>query len=201
MSSEHGEQQEFQRQARRFFAIGVSQAPSGVLAELHDSRPSRLAGQATSFVVQKALESRHFPDGIDQRLSGLFLHGIADTQDVIHPHLRTYLFGTSPDIERAQRFLAHPKTVGTIALLALRNEESMRAIIARSDNPYSADTALDPHDDALTMIGYGISPARHGGCPFAGSNGEIAPDPLFGRFIQWSGELCIGSIVRHHGLQ
>lgn len=180
--------------ARRLFGYTVSLDPHEAFDTMGSPLPSRLSHRATTFVVESARQYRG--EEFHSSVVDLLRNGINDTQNFLHKHL--VRITETQGAHKAEAFATHDRTTRSIAVLALRTEESMQNLISilerdRQDTYFPVigdDVALDTNNARIT-------PNTRSGCPFAGHDGEIDIDPLFKRFSDWTGRLCVASIAHN----
>lgn len=177
--------------ARRLLGFAVQQDPTQIVDELDSLLPSRLATNVLHLTEKRIRESGSGIFIVDDTSRELLRSGIDDTQNILHSHLEALLNSSTP--EKVTEFISHENTVRTLATIALRSEESMRNLIRH--RPLL--TSVNQAGNFLELDSYGTAPDTRRGCPFAGHDGNVEPDPLFTRFAIWSGTLCAETLSRH----
>jgi hypothetical protein len=177
------------REAQKLIAYAVSIDTDDIYEEAGKPLPSRLAPAVTGAVAHRVTENGLNIASGDNDIREYLKSGVEDIHSAIHPYL-----WKQPSYESALEFIHHDRTAQAIAVLALRSEEAMDNIIRDLDK--------DPYGQRLhapyLKLPYGTEPAPHlGGCP-AASFSETEPlNPVFKKFVHWSGRLVLASLVHH----
>lgn len=182
--------------ARKLFGYAARQDPADLYAHIDCPTPDDLATKTTTHLLEQARRNKSV-DTLD-RASGLLRAGINDTRFILQSALAA--IDSPPSESEALTIVRNPVTVQTIALLALRTEDALAGLILQQGLQYGDNTQyynIDPVRMALTVDHDQVTGMKHG-CPFAGYEGELAPDPLFTRFTKWAGELAVRSLYKHH---
>lgn len=181
--------------SRRLFGFAVSLDPSNLFVEMGSPLPSRLSDRAGPFVIKKAEESNG--DFYRNEVEELLNSGIRDTVDILHPKLEKII--SEKGIEAALKFAADKRTAAALASLALRPESLMKSLIqTEAFNPHGVSFRLTEDGPAMIASERLIGTQNEVGCPLAGENAEVKVDPLFKKFTDWTGQLCIASIANNH---
>lgn len=184
-----------QLETRKLFGFAISKNPQDIYKAVRGRIPNEtitpeLLGYTTSQVVSDAYEEQTQTDNLDHNIQAadtltLLSAGVGDTYIILKNE-----FNQQPTLsqEQAQVIAANPRTARTIAQLALRDQDDLRALLNehRVRPAYFIDETnnfIVPHDSRA-------APQRYG-CPFAGREGIVAPAPLFTRFIEWSGLIAV----------
>jgi hypothetical protein len=177
------------REAQKLIAYAVSIDTDDIYEEAGKPLPTRLASAVTGAVAHRATENGLNIAADDYDIREYLKSGVEDIHSAIHPYL-----WKQPSYESALEFVDHDRTAQAIAVLALRSEEAMDNIIKGLDK--------DPYGQRLhapyLKLPYGTEPTTGpGGCP-AASFGETQPmNPVFKKFVHWSGRLVLASLVHH----
>lgn len=92
----------------------------------------------------------------------------------------------------------HPVTAETIALLALRSDGSLRSLMMNQRGASQDSDTYRINPDGLYLEAKDTLPApTKGGCPFAGHNETVKPDPLFTRAVSILGTLAVDCYETH----
>ncbi|HMS93509.1 MAG TPA: hypothetical protein PKD28_03920 [Candidatus Saccharibacteria bacterium] len=113
--------------------------------------------------------------------------GVRDTQGLLFPYL-----SRKTSRESALAFLHHDRTMGHLAIAALRTEESFEDLVRQVER----DTAINPAA-AHIELPFGIAPQEHG-CPAAAIGKDRKPTKEFIDLSILSGEVLIEALD-HHG--
>lgn len=177
------------REAQKLIAYAVSIDTDDIYEAAGKPLPSRLAPAVTGAVARRVNENGLNIAADDYDIREYLDSGIEDIHSAIHPYL-----WKQPSYESALAFVDHDRTAQAIAVLALRSEEAMDNIIkALGDDPYDRRLRAP-----YLELPYGTEPAPHlGSCP-AASFSETQPlNPVFKKFVHWSGRLVLSSLVYH----
>lgn len=133
------------------------------------------------------------------RVGNLLEEGFNDTRAAIDA-AHTPLVGRSIPLERSIASVTHPRTVQSIANLALAGEEAMRNRISAG-----IPTDIDP-ESGVTFLNASVRYNSHGetfnsGCPFASGIAPISKEsfntpPIFLKFATYAGELVARLAVK-----
>ena len=92
----------------------------------------------------------------------------------------------------------NPMTAETVALLAMRKDAPMQGIISWQRNiSHDAGIYNANVDEGYLEVTGTLTPEAKGGCPFAGHEGIVKPDPMFVRAISTLGTLAVDCYETH----
>lgn len=175
--------------SKRLIGYAVSLDPVALYNDADTPLPSRLDAVITRTIVDRINEEeRSLPT--DDAITTVLRAGIRDTHTIIDPYLRK-----QESYDTALAFIDHPKTTQAIATLALRSEESLTNLIRMTQNNQRGIIRERRTDYLETPP---CSPASLGGCPAAALERSGAVNPLFERFVKWSGRLALESLAHHN---
>lgn len=123
------------------------------------------------------------PHGADD----IIRFGVRDTQGLLFPYL-----SRKTSRESALAFLHHERTMGHLAIAALRTEESFENLVRHVER----DATIDPGATHIELP-YGIAP-QESGCPAAAIGKNHQPTKEFVDLSTLSGEVLIEALD-HHG--
>ena len=133
------------------------------------------------------------------RVGNLLEQGFSEVRSAIDA-AHTPLIGRDIPLERSIASVTHPRTIQSIAHLALVGEEAMRNRIGAG-----VATATDP-ETGVTFLSADVAYHHHTetfnrGCPFASRTAAIdkesySPSPVFSKFVAYAGELVARLAVK-----
>ena len=175
---------------KRLIGFATSISPEDTYAAANYPLPSRLPGAVTSSVVKQAKNRRAI--NTSDEIANFLQFAIRDTQNALDPWIRH-----QTSHESALAFIDHPETIRSLAVLALRDEDTLTSLlrVLERDMAKRSPYTNAPH----VVLPPDIAPSIYNGCPAAAHTSEHDINPLFGRTVQWAGRLALESIS-HHGI-
>lgn len=177
---------------RKVFGFALSYNPAEIFQAIREktnnSSPQVVAGAVAEIIERDMILQSRVDDSSLEIVSDALEYvsaGIGDTYKILKNE-----FAANPGLtfEQSIDIAQHPQTIRTIAALALRSEDMLGPMINRHPSPstYQLDASqqyLQPGDQLRTSTRFG--------CPFAGHEGIVEPDPLFIRFTGWAGAISV----------
>lgn len=181
---------EIYQDTKRLIGFATSIDPEDIYASAGHPLPSRLPGAITHSVVKQAEKHRNINTS-DETVNFLQF-AIRDTQNALDPWIRH-----QTSHESALALINHPETTRALAILALRDEDTLTSLlrVLERDMTRRSSYTYVPH----VVLPPDIAPSIYHGCPAAAHASERDINPLFDRTVKWAGRLALESIS-HHGI-
>ncbi len=177
------------RESKKLIAYAVAFEPNEIYELAGNPLPSRLAGAITSTVAREAKEADLNIAIDNDDVTNVLKCGVDDIQSVLHPY-----FWKHTSQEAALSFIDHERTAQAIAVLALRSEEAMGNLIRSMEKDPYGQRALSLH----VQLPYDTKPSpATNRCPAAEYSDTQPFDPVFQKFVRWSGRLALQSLAYH----
>jgi hypothetical protein len=183
--------------ARRFVGYALRHDAQELYNAMNTPTPEQLARSTVLHLTAQGIQERVFTVDNMIRVEDrtILTNAIEDICNILHTSFAHHQPAGQPE---ALSIVRDPRTILAIAKLALRSEEELITLTnprkRHTDLPRPYYMAPDfTHLEANPHLSVSNTP----GCPMAGHHGEVAPDPLFIRFVPWAGELAVRSLYLH----
>jgi hypothetical protein len=182
--------------ARRFLGYAVHHDAAKLYQEIGTPLPNNLARHTTLYLTKKGFDDGAYSAenmmNLEDRV--ILTNAIRDVKLIFETSLDEH---RPSEVSEALEIIKHPTTTHSMARLALRDEKALLNLIELYG--HHTDNRLYGISEDLTHLAWypQLATANKGGCPMAGHHGEVVPDPLFGRFVSWAGELAVRSLYLH----
>lgn len=173
-------QEQLQQESKAFFGVAVNTTQEELVTHIPNWSALDYPIDTTDYI--NTLYTQHFSKEGSDTVQSLLIAGIHDTDRVVngvidhHPFLVT--------AEQAHAFVRDPRTIRSMAMMALRMQDLMRNILTSPGELYRL------HPDGSHIETVAMAP-EHYGCPAAGTHDAVNPWPIFKKFVPWAADLAI----------
>lgn len=179
------------QQSRKLIGYAIGHDPEEIFIESGKPLPSRTASSVAATILKMYEENNG--KTTHPEVSEVFRAGLRDVNYALHNHLSKHV--QAGNLEFVYELADKKSTAEVMARLALRTEESLEGLLSLIERDSSEKIVYtDTRTSELKTV---VPPTKHGGCPFAGHDGEIDISPLFYRFTSWSARVSIESLKDH----
>lgn len=183
---------------RKLFGLTASLDPHELYSAIDRPNGHDLPQRTKNHIKELANERGNIfskIDYIDKRAGELLAVATRGVYAILRNEFEKH---TDIDSDKRYRIATNPSTAETIALLALRSDTPMQGIISlqRNISPDTGKYTANIEKGYLEVIGK-LKPENSGGCPFAGHEGIVKPDPMFIKAISALGTLAVDCYDTH----
>lgn len=177
------------RESRKLIGFATSFDPEELYQAARNPIPKHTSVIIPDYITEQARERELDITYDDKSVVNILRAGIRDINDLTETHFRR-----QTSHEECLEFIDSETTVRAIACLAMNNEKMLENYTKEVNRQARRAPTPQPY---MVLPKAAAFPRPHEGCP-AAIHEEGGPiDPLFKKFVRWSGRIALESMMHH----